>query len=549
VRVSDPGRRAATLLGLASVLALCVTAGVAVAGEAERPASQVDSFVVELRAAAKLAAQAKTSTGWLAANNAKRCAQVEPAAAKLAAAADAAKAIFERYRKTKSRYGLQEEIQRITEIALDLREARGSLGNVAGETYKPTGADEEAALKQVGIFRTVIALELEDRLEIEGLADVLTSQSFREVKNKVVSELERRLRKRAEQELKRLTGLGIRLNVPLKEQIKDFLRAEFSRFLSRLVISAGPAGILISIVGGKIFDPGRLVDLIGAKLKAALREKGNLDARTKTSLASLEKSRRELNALASSAPIDNVRRVVREAERALNATKFLVSDLERAKRNDLKLDLDDAIADLKRTLSLSKRRFLLDSALLGEDFALGVSAMKSFRAEAERLSKKLGCKPPPKESTGGGGGGGTTGKWKAPTASVCVPKTIRIEYHSDLGGKLGEYNAVFSKLVQTYPPDKYYAKCLWFVEGKEAEAFVVFLDLVPPGLPGRLVSGDCGRTRKDSPPFYYSRKRYMTVSGGNRALFQNAVGGNERILKGVLAAAEAAGVGQACPKR
>jgi hypothetical protein len=549
VRVSDPGRRAATLLGLASVLALCVTAGVAVAGEAERPASQVDSFVVELRAAAKLAAQAKTSTGWLAANNAKRCAQVEPAAAKLAAAADAAKAIFERYRKTKSRYGLQEEIQRITEIALDLREARGSLGNVAGETYKPTGADEEAALKQVGIFRTVIALELEDRLEIEGLADVLTSQSFREVKNKVVSELERRLRKRAEQELKRLTGLGIRLNVPLKEQIKDFLRAEFSRFLSRLVISAGPAGILISIVGGKIFDPGRLVDLIGAKLKAALREKGNLDARTKTSLASLEKSRRELNALASSAPIDNVRRVVREAERALNATKFLVSDLERAKRNDLKLDLDDAIADLKRTLSLSKRRFLLDSALLGEDFALGVSAMKSFRAEAERLSKKLGCKPPPKESTGGGGGGGTTGKWKAPTASVCVPKTIRIEYHSDLGGKLGEYNAVFSKLVQTYPPDKYYAKCLWFVEGKEAEAFVVFLDLVPPGLPGRLVSGDCGRTRKDSAPFYYSRKRYMTVSGGNRALFQNAVGGNERILKGVLAAAEAAGVGQACPKR
>jgi hypothetical protein len=548
VRVSDPGRRAATLLGLASVLALCVTAGVAVAGETDRPASQVDSFVVELRAAAKLAAQAKTSTGWLAANNAKRCAQVEPAAAKLAAAADAAKAIFERYRKTKSRYGLQEEIQRITEIALDLREARGSLGNVAGETYKPTGADEEAALKQVGIFRTVIALELEDRLEIEGLADVLTSQSFREVKNKVVSELERRLRKRAEQELKRLTGLGIRLNVPLKEQIKDFLRAEFSRFLSRLVISAGPAGILISIVGGKIFDPGRLVDLIGAKLKAALREKGNLDARTKTSLASLEKSRRELNALASSAPIDNVRRVVREAERALNATKFLVSDLERAKRNDLKLDLDDAIADLKRTLSLSKRRFLLDSALLGEDFALGVSAMKSFRAEAERLSKKLGCKPPPKESTGGGGGGGTTGKWKAPTASVCVPKTIRIEYHSDLGGKLGEYNAVFSKLVQTYPPDKYYAKCLWFVEGKEAEAFVVFLDLVPPGLPGRLVSGDCGRTRKDSPPFYYSRKRYMTVSGGNRALFQNAVGGNERILKGVLAAAEAAGVGQGCSK-
>jgi hypothetical protein len=84
--------------------------------------------------------------------------------------------------------------------------------------------------------------------------------------------------------------------------------------------------------------------------------------------------------------------------------------------------------------------------------------------------------------------------------------------------------------------------------GGANEAFVVFIDLVPPGLSGRFASGDCGRNRPDSPPFYHSRKRYLGVSGGNRAMFQNAVGGNEKILKGVLAAAEAAGVGQACPK-
>jgi hypothetical protein len=542
-------QRLAVFCGLVVVLALSVVAGSALGGKAERPASQVDSYVVDLRVAAKLAEQAKSSTGWLAANNAKRCAQVEPAAARLAAAADAAKAIFERYRKARTRYGLQEEIQLITEVALDLRESRGSLAKVAGETYTPSNADEEAALKQIGIFRTIIALELEDRLEVEGLADVLTSKSLKEVKGKVVAELERRLRKRAEQELKRLTGLSIRLNVPLKEQMKDFLRAEFSRLISKLVISSGPAGIIISIVAGKIFDPGRLVDLIGAKLKAALREKGNLDNRTSVSLASLERARRALNALPPDATIDKVRTVVRDAERTLGATKFLVGDLERAKRNDLKLDLDDAIADLTRTQSLSKRRFLLDSALLGEDFGLGVAAMRNFRSETERLSKKLGCKAPPK-SGGGSGGGGTADKGKPPTDGVCVPKSIRIEYFSSLGGKLGEYDAPFSKLVKVYPNDPYYWKCLWVTQpGGATEAFVVFIEIIPAGTPGRISSGNCAGNRPDSPPFYHSRKRQLGVSGGNRASFQNAVGGNAKVLKSVLAAAEAAGVGQACPKR
>ena len=552
-RVSVPvaWRRAAALLGLVSVVALCVTAGIAFAGKSERPASQVDSYVVDLRAAAKLAEQARSSTGWLAANNAKRCTQVEPAAANLAAAADSAKAIFERYRQAKSRYGLQEEIQLITAIALDLRESRASLAKVAGEPSEPSIADVQAALKEAGIFRTLVALELEDRLEIEGLADILTSKSFREVKEKVVSELQTRLRKRAEQELTRLVKLNIKLNVPLKEQIKDFLRAELSRFLSKLVVSAGPAGILISIIGGKIFDPGRLVDLIGAKLKAALRQKGNLDERTKDSVESLEKARRALNALPPDAPLDKVRAAVRAAERAQAATKFLEGDLAKADKAELLKDLTAAKNFLKLTLSRSKHRFLLDSALLGEDFGFGVAAMRTFRSEAERLAKKLGCKPPPKDSGGdGGGGGGSGGKGKAPTASVCVPKSIRLEYFSSLGGKLGEYDAAFGKLVKVYPNDPYVYKCLWMTQpGGTTEAFVVFIDIVPAGTPGRIGSGDCARNRPDSPPFYHSRKRQLSVSGGERLSFQRALIGNQKVIKGVLAAAEAAGVGQVCPKR
>jgi hypothetical protein len=544
--VAAVGRRAAAVVALSSVGVLCATAGAALAGETERPASQVDQYLVALRPAAALAEQARTATGQLAAGNDRRCVQVEPAAAKLAAAAEAAQGVFDRYLRAKSRYGLEEEIRLITAIALDLRESRASLAKLAGEPSAVSATEEQAARKEVGIFRTLVARELEDRLELEGLADVLTARSFREVRDRVVDELQTRLRTRAEQELKRLIGLRVRLDVPLKEQIKDFLRAELSRFLTKLVVVAGPAGIVISIVGGRLFDPGKLVDLIGAKLKAALRQTGNLEARTRDSLASLERARRALNALPPDAPIDSVRAAVRNAERARGATRFLAGDLEKAGRADLLGDLTAASKLLERTVKLSQRRFLLDSALLGEDFRLGVAAMKRFVSEADRLARKLGCDPP---SGGGQGGGGGT-EVKPPTAAVCVPASIRMEYFSSLGGKLGEYDAAFATLTRVYPNDPYSYKCLWTTQpGGTTEAFLVTLDVTPAGVQGRIAAGDCGRNRPDSPPFYHSRKRFLTVSGGNRLSFQNAVGGNEKVLKGILAAAEAAGVGRACPAR
>ena len=143
----------------------------------------------------------------------------------------------------------------------------------------------------------------------------------------------------------------------------------------------------------------------------------------------------------------------------------------------------------------------------------------------------------------------TSGAVKPPTAAVCKPATIRMEYFSSLGSKLGEYDATFARLSKVYPNDPYNFKCLWVASGPTDEAFVVFIGIIPPGIPGRLVSGNCDGTRKDNYPFYNSRKRYLSVSGGERKSFQNAVGGNEKIIKGVLASAEAAGVGPPCPKR
>jgi hypothetical protein len=137
---------------------------------------------------------------------------------------------------------------------------------------------------------------------------------------------------------------------------------------------------------------------------------------------------------------------------------------------------------------------------------------------------------------------------KPPGAAVCVPKTIRMEYFSSLGARLGEYDARFQEIAKVYPNDPYSYKCVWYASAPKDEAFVVFIGITPPGVPGRITAGNCDGTRKDSYPFYNSRTRYLGVSGGNRKEFQNAVGGNDKILKGVLAAAEAAGVGMACSK-
>jgi hypothetical protein len=149
----------------------------------------------------------------------------------------------------------------------------------------------------------------------------------------------------------------------------------------------------------------------------------------------------------------------------------------RTKNTGLLGKLTAAEANLARWVHLSEHRFLVDSELLGENFAADVALAGALRAEAGRLAKMLGCTITTTPSPPSAGGPG-----KPPTAAVCVPSSIRLEYFSDLGGKLGEYDAHFEALVNT---NTYAAKCLW-------------------------------------------------------------VGSNEKILKGVLAAAEAAGVGKAC---
>ena len=366
-----------------------------------------------------------------------------------------------------------------------------------------------------------------------GLADVLTSTSFREVKAKVVAELQRRLRDRAEAEIKRLVGFRIRLDVPLKQQIRDFLEGELSSMLSKLSISAGPAGILVSVVGA------RIVSLIGNALQEALRHKGSVVERTNRTVAGFAERQAELRALPKDATLDRVRGAVRAAERALAATSFLEGDLTRAGQTERLAELRTAKTKLETTLFASRHRFLLNSDLVGEDFGIAVRYATEARAEAERLAKKAGC------PLAGGGSGQAPTNGTTPTAATCPPPfTMESIQSLPPYAVSGTFNIVFSKIEKHAT---YGSKCTYLTEDRRAEAFVIFFDYNPPDVPGLIASGNCGSYRADSPPFYHSRKRFLGVSGGERLSFTRAQSGNEAILKKALALAEAAGVGRACP--
>jgi hypothetical protein len=530
IRRARLGRRGVAA-ALAPAAVACLLSAAAFAATAERPASELTRYVADLRAAAKQSERARASASALAG---RQCAGFAPAAAELAGAAEAARKAFEAYRTASTRYGTQEEIALIAALAVDLREARGHLARAAGESGVPSEAEQRAAAREVGLFQTFVALKLERRLGVEGLADVLTSTSFRDVKAKVASELQRRVRERAERELRRIVGFRIRLGVPLKQQLRDFMEAELAGMLSKLSVSAGPAGILVSLVGS------RLVALVGAKLQEALRHKGSLVQRTSRTVSGFGAQQAALRALPKDAPLDRVRALAHDAQRALAATAFLEGDLRRAGRADLLAQVADARRKLEATMAVARLRFLLDSELVGEDFRIATAFSAGVRSDAQRLAKKVGC---PLAGTGAPGSGSERGV--VPTAKSCPP-SFTMESIQSLPpyAKTGEFRATFSRIEKHAT---YGSKCLYLTDGGN-EAFVVFLDYNPPNVPGVLASGDCGRSWPDSPPFYRSRKRFLTVSGGERGMFTRAAGGNEAILKQALALAEAEGVGHACPK-
>jgi hypothetical protein len=514
-------------------LLVAVTAGAALMVSVPAGAATGDPLAAQLRAAADRAEASAAELARLAGSGSPSEASLTAAASQLAQAAEAARVVLGRYRG--SSHGTREEYELLRTMTQRITEASASLAAARGRQTAPSAQQQAAAQRQVGLLRQLVAQKVEERLQVEGLADVLTARSFAEARGLVVGEVERRVRAYGEAELERLTGVGIALGVPLAEQVRRSAEAYLARLLAKLTVSAGPAGIVIQIVAGKLIDPARIVRLVGDGLREALRQKGELEPRTARTAAGFDALAREFEQLPDNPRLADVHRLGRRLERAVNSTRFLEGDLRRAKRSDLLQRIEQARQRALDAARASLLRAQLDPELLDFPFAEKIGLVTRARDAARTL---------------GGSATSSPGAGATPTAAACVPgftmESIRSLPPHDV---TGTFDVRLAGLVKTYPTSDLYYKCLYVrSDNPAAEAFVVFLELVPIGTPGAISSGNCDGRRQSSHPFYHSRTRQLTVSGGPRGLYTRAAGGDGAKLQEALRRAEAAGVGRPCPR-
>jgi hypothetical protein len=205
-----------------------------------------------------------------------------------------------------------------------------------------------------GVLRDVIREKLAERLGNEGLADVLTAGSLAEVEQIAADRLGTQLRREVGNEMERLTGLRIFDTVSLGDAMRTKARQAAEQSIGRLLVRLTSNQLIVSV------GTTMLIDWLGPKLKEALREKGNLDARTARSIGTLRAARDNLNRFTGTARLSDVARAVDQAEGTISATKYLRQDLAnstRPNRDALRKELEAAITNLNRTIDLTRRRF------------------------------------------------------------------------------------------------------------------------------------------------------------------------------------------------
>ncbi len=509
---------------LASAVAALAAVGSLGLGASSAATTPIGAHAAALRAAAAQVDRSLTEVNALLSRSPRDPAAVLAAGRRLAAAATRARDTLAVYRSGGLRDGTLEEFVLLRTVEQQLLEADAGFGTLAGKPPpKPSAADQQAARRQAHGLDPLVGQLVEAKLDVAGLGEVLTDPSLKTIKGQLVGQLDARLQTQLEEQIRRVTGLGLAIGVPLREQVRGAAEAYVGRLLSKLLVQAGPGGIIIQLLAGDKINPARLVALLGKELREALRNKGSVGPRADRSIASLAKLEQEIVSLSPNAQLSQVRRLMRRAAAAVAATKFLEGDLRRSKDPKAK-DRLERLIEARESLAAHVRSYsaVIDSEPFGRDLEQSRQRADRIRADVEGLAGKLG-------------------PGAIPTAAVCTPSTFKIEYFLASGLKGGEYDAHLSELIKQ---DEFNSKCLWVATGPTDEAFVVFIAFAPPTAPGRLAAGDCART---NPSPFYSDKRYLSVGGGHRKTGQQAVGGDVVVLKQVLAAAEAAGVGQACP--
>lgn len=119
---------------------------------------------------------------------------------------------------------------------------------------------------------------VKETLRANGLEDIVKGPVLRNIGRRVERNAKSFAHGEANRALKRFTGVGIVVGVPLKQQVAGAAQAAVARSFSKFLVSAGPGGIAIQLLLGSKVE--RVINLVGKALTNALRFKGRLKQRT-----------------------------------------------------------------------------------------------------------------------------------------------------------------------------------------------------------------------------------------------------------------------------
>jgi hypothetical protein len=329
--------------------------------------------------------------------------KMKPAAAGLLADGEAFAKTLEAFRTATTRRGLDTEFDAIDTCVLILKVGATMIAALADPT--PEDKQKAAALERRTIFERILQTEVDstvqeiaaariaERLNTDGLEEVLLAESWRDVRQRVEARVIREVRQFINKESKEIAGFPAADVDSFRQATRLAAQNRVRHEVAKLVVNFTGNGLVIQFAEEVVIE--WLEGTLWPKLREAFRPKGNIEGRLAQSLATLETSRRELNALGSGADgaakveLREVQATVDRAWVRLAATRYLKRDIKKSGNDEQYGRLLDAKLGLLRTIDLTEHRFMLAKAAriaaLASQSRLLDESLKTLRASVPKL--------------------------------------------------------------------------------------------------------------------------------------------------------------------
>jgi hypothetical protein len=329
--------------------------------------------------------------------------KMKPAAAGLLADGEAFAKTLEEFRTATTRRGLDTEFDAIDTCVSILKVGAAMTAALADPT--PEDKQKAAALERRTVFERLLQTEIDptiqeiaaariaERLNTDGLEEVLLAESWRDVRQRVEARVIQEVRQFINKESQSIAGFPAADVDSFRQAARLAVQNRVRQEVAKLVVNFTGSGLVIQFAQEVVIE--WLGDTLWPKLREAFRPKGNIEGRLTQSLATLEASRRELNALGSGAggaakvELREVQATVDRAWVRLAATRYLERDIKKSGGDEPYGRLLDAKLGLLRTIDLAEHRFMLAKAAriaaLASQSRLLDESLKTLRASVPKL--------------------------------------------------------------------------------------------------------------------------------------------------------------------